>query len=880
MKIMNIQSKGKKMTGASESRPLRALIAAALLCSFAAVCGGADRVLTHSEYQLKKMAEKEDLARAAKIAEISRQFDEGRFQWQDGKYDDARKNIVQALNRLAALPGQAAWNRYADLMSEYHEMSAALGVSQLDGARQQYHAGNYNAALAEASAALKTYSNALPLAYVKRGNAQQLVVPGDLYASWKKDEQNFGKEADLLTRNCQAKLKNTEFVKETSLKDFDQNYAANKKEIEQLFRTANTYFQEQRYSAAIDTLEKIYLIDPFDINATSMLKKVYNKMYTAGVARRDADIRAMMAANTWRWVEPVNLENSGVDNIEAESKTPTSDIFAKLDRIILPSLEFEDSDINGVVGLLNQRSRTYDTMKEGVTFSIAMTDAERALLNKVNLRFSNIPLSEALRYICQDLGLKYRIDNNGVTIGTSVEYMQTQTFRVSAELMRRITDEAGGGGESSGGEGEGGEAGGGGQAETSSSSSSGGGEGGSEGTLGKKGEGKDYTSEDGLTGDTAVRKNQITPAKLRAAFTDWGISFDPGSSVSYNIRSNRLRVTNTVENLRRLDKLLRQMDAVKNPLVSVEVKLIEITETDMQELGFEWAFSMNNQEPGSSQSRNRWNATTNDPLRNSNDMLGFSDSANNIALVKDLKLLPNFGNGLINGVNMDLSLTINAVSQNKRTETLSAPRLVTSNGKEASLKMVRSYYFPEDWDAPEIETSGNFTKVTAPVPDWGDSGTDVGIMLKVRPQVDPNNSDITLELHPEVVSYIGQTDDTVKIARGYINYEDNTPTYTETWSQVYKVWMPILGRRKLDATIRVKDGETIVLGGMVDNKTESVYDRWPVLGDIPLIGRLFSSQYEKRENANLLIFVTTRLVNNNGLPFEQNVSPDIPDFRR
>ncbi|MBO5690160.1 MAG: hypothetical protein J6S73_09530, partial [Lentisphaeria bacterium] len=347
-----------------------------------------------------------------------------------------------------------------------------------------------------------------------------------------------------------------------------------------------------------------------------------------------------------------------------------------------------------------------------------------------------------------------------------------------------------------------------------------------------------------------------------------------------DVRGARLRVTNTVENLQRLGKLLRQMDAVETPLVLVEVKLLEITEYDLQELGFDWAFSMNNQELGSSSTNNKWSASTNNPLRNSNGMLGLDDSGGNVALVKDLKLLPNFGNGLISGVNMDLSLTINAVSQNSRVETLSAPKLITSNGNEAKIQLSRSYYFPEDWEEPELETSGDFTTVTAPVPEWGDAGTDVGIILSVRPQVDPNNSDITLELHPKVVSYIGQTDDTVKISGGYINFQDNVPQYVETWSNVYNVWMPILGERQLDTTVKVKDGETLVLGGMVDNKMETVYDRWPVLGDIPLIGRLFSSQYEKQENSSLLVFVTARLVDNNGMPIEQNVQPDIPEFRR
>ena len=92
--------------------------------------------------------------------------------------------------------------------------------------------------------------------------------------------------------------------------------------------------------------------------------------------------------------------------------------------------------------------------------------------------------------------------------------------------------------------------------------------------------------------------------------------------------------------------------------------------------------------------------------------------------------------------------------------------------------------------------------------------------------------------------------------------------------------MPIIGRRKIDVNAKVYDGETIVLGGMIDNQTETLYDRWPVLGDIPLIGRLFSSQYEKKTKSNLLIFVTTRLVNNDGVPIRRNTQRGAPDFNR
>ncbi len=866
------------MSGAIGESRIRVLAVAGLLCAAAAVCSGGERILTHSEYQMKKLSEKADAARSGQIAENEKEFAAGRTLWKDGNYSDARAKIEAALVKLGAIPGNEALNRYADLLSEYKQMCADLGDKQLEQARKKYGKGDYNGAMADVADILSIYRSAHTFAYITRDGAKLLAIPGDLYADWLKTEKAFAAKLDSLTRDCQGRMKALSTARETALPEFDEKYSDNKKEIELLRRRASTFIQEKQYSAAIDALEKIYLIDPFDVYASSTLKKIYNKMYTAGIARRDADIQGVMAASMWRWVEPVSSGREPDNGEKAESKATSADMFAKLDRIILPSLEFDESDISAVVKHLNQRSRTYDPLHEGVSFSIAMTKAESRLLNKVSMRFSNIPLSEALRYICQDLGLKYRVDNDGVTIGRDVDNMQTRVFPARVDLISKITDEVGAPAAADSGDGMGDPGAGADGGSAAGGSGSGGAEGGSEGGLGALNEGKDYSSE-GIS-SVGGRKSMISPAQLKAAFESWGISFGRGSAVSYDQRNSRLRVTNTVENLQRLGKLLRQMDAVETPLVLVEVKLLEVTENDLQELGFEWAFSMNNVGSHETSSADKWNAAFGNPLRNSISMKGTDDGSASPALVKDLKLLPNFGNGLIDGVKMDLSLTINAVSQNTRVETLSAPKLITSNGNEATIKLSRSYYFPEDWEEPEMETNGNFTSVTQPIPEWGDSGTDVGIIMTVRPQVDPNNSDITLELEPRVVTYIGKTDDTVKIAGGYISLQDNMQKFVETWGQTYEVWMPILGERYLKTTVKIKDGETLVLGGMVDNKMETIYDRWPVLGDIPLIGRLFSSQYERQTNSSLLVFVTARLVNNSGLPFEQNVQPDIPDFRR
>ena len=92
--------------------------------------------------------------------------------------------------------------------------------------------------------------------------------------------------------------------------------------------------------------------------------------------------------------------------------------------------------------------------------------------------------------------------------------------------------------------------------------------------------------------------------------------------------------------------------------------------------------------------------------------------------------------------------------------------------------------------------------------------------------------------------------------------------------------MPMISRRDLRVNVTVYDGETIVLGGMVDNSTTSRTDKWPILGDLPFIGRFFQAQSEEATRSNLLLFVTTRLVSNDGVPIRRNAAVGAPDFNR
>jgi general secretion pathway protein D len=76
--------------------------------------------------------------------------------------------------------------------------------------------------------------------------------------------------------------------------------------------------------------------------------------------------------------------------------------------------------------------------------------------------------------------------------------------------------------------------------------------------------------------------------------------------------------------------------------------------------------------------------------------------------------------------------------------------------------------------------------------------------------------------------------------------------------------MPVFNRRSVVTRLQVLDGQTAVLGGLIREDTQEINDKVPLLGDLPLVGRLFQSKVSERVKKNLIIFITARLIRSNG----------------
>ena len=110
-------------------------------------------------------------------------------------------------------------------------------------------------------------------------------------------------------------------------------------------------------------------------------------------------------------------------------------------------------------------------------------------------------------------------------------------------------------------------------------------------------------------------------------------------------------------------------------------------------------------------------------------------------------------------------------------------------------------------------------------------------------------------------------------------YEPFVKTLQMVNCQPVNGMMPILSKREANTKLVVWDGETVVLGGFIQEKLQKYEDKIPVIGHVPVFGKLFTNKGEKSVKTNMLIFVNARLVNPSGIPVRPNDMRGLPDFR-
>jgi general secretion pathway protein D len=311
-------------------------------------------------------------------------------------------------------------------------------------------------------------------------------------------------------------------------------------------------------------------------------------------------------------------------------------------------------------------------------------------------------------------------------------------------------------------------------------------------------------------------------------------------SIEAHESTNAIIITAQPDMLRSLEAVIRQLD-VRRAQVLVEAIIVEVYETDGVSLGVQWASKdgavtqfTNGQatvssvlaggiaaqsEPGTPGSTVTVDGTTtvNPP---GNDIEGdYSILA---------QVLGNVSGMMFGIAKNDWGAIVNAVSSDTNSNVLATPSITTLDNEEA--------YFIVGQEVPII--TGSATGSNNNNPFQTVDRQEVGIKLRVTPQVNEGNA-VQLTIEQESSSVSGNTG--VDIA---------------------------INKREIKTTVMADSGDTVVLGGLIDEDVQESVQKVPLLGDIPIIGHLFKSTSNSTRKRNLMVFLRATIVRDASLMTE------------
>ena len=189
----------------------------------------------------------------------------------------------------------------------------------------------------------------------------------------------------------------------------------------------------------------------------------------------------------------------------------------------------------------------------------------------------------------------------------------------------------------------------------------------------------------------------------------------------------------------------------------------------------------------------------------------------------------------------DFNVIVSALNSQNNTKVISNPTVVTLNNAEATLNIGQEFPVPSytyNAERGTFEVSGFTYKP-------------IGVLLKVTPQVNAQGT-IRLALEPEISQQNGST----------------------SFGGAGGASIPIIATRKVKTQISLKDGYTAGIGGLITTQKDHGGTKVPVLGSVPILGRLFSSKTVNDSVSNLLIFITAKTVNPDGAAPEHIFTPE------
>jgi general secretion pathway protein D len=785
-----------------------------------------------------------------------------------------------------------------------------------DEGRKAYAEKNYKEAYDKYSEAL----NLLPDAPLLQDRRDFLKVSmGDAAIALSEEYRRFGKYDEartMLTRVVEEDPTNFEAQRRLDWLDdpirtepaLTEELSKNIEKVRKGLYMGQSYYNLGQFDEARETYRDVLRVDPYNKAARrgmEMTDAARSDYYRAAYDSTRAELLAQVD-QAWE----VQVPSVGpTDDIRIQQepfeKAGATLIMQKL-RDMRVDVDFEDATVQEAIDYLTIRSRELDIWEQnpalkGINFvpyepktagggedglDVGGAAAKPSVQRIGRLSLKNTPMSKVLDFICDMTGLRWTVDEYAVKIkpaGDVEDDMISRTFNVPPDFVDQINVGGGGGG----------------------------------GTA----------VEDPFAPTASSSGGNLKPKpSVREALEKNGVDFSKTGANAQLLANSTLVVRNTPTNLDMIETLVQSVINNVPKQVKISTKFVEVSQENTDELGFDWIISpfgfsaeplfLSGGTIGSGTGRTNGDFIS--PVKgavipgipvaqnqNVSNILTGSLRSGDAALARNsidavlnnptrAAQNTNVAPGILGLTGLfndgQVQMIMRGLSQKKGTDLMTAPSVTARSAEKATIEIIREFIYPTEYEPPELPNSigGNANlgglggigggggagifPVTPATPTAFET-RNTGVTLEILPTIGSNNFEIDLQFLPQIVEF-----------EGFINYGSpiqspsndalgNPTTVTITDNRIE---MPVFSTRRVQTQLTIYDGYTVAVGGLMREDVQNVEDKVPILGDIPILGRLFQTKAENRIKSNLIIFVTAEIIDASGRKLNRGGVPTEP----
>lgn len=662
-------------------------------------------------------------------------------------------------------------------------------------------------------------------------------------------------------------------------------HGRNVDEVRRLLYKGEGFYNLGDFDRSFEVYQSILRIDPYNKAARRGMERCNAAISDYADAARDQTRAEMLSQVDEAWELKRNQPSIAFENglVGEELFIEGAQVEDKLDEIIVPFVDFDEASLEEAVEFLEGQSRALDPEldpeKKGIDFVLNMgagnsPEVEEIMSRRFSFRLRNVPLRQVVNFVTQQSGTSFRVERYAVVVqpaGGLTNDLIVRRYQVPPNFL----------------------------SQTSTTSSA------------------DLDPFD-VVGDSGPK---LAPRLTAREYLEKeGVPFPDGATASYNAAMGQLTAKTSSaahEDIRAIVEAIN----LKEPIaVVIETKIIRVAQENLDELGFDNAIQnlsdsgslvlgggvvgngrasdFNGGRQTTSGLRSGDFATGGDPFNAVLSRESREIPSSSTTLFRTIQVIPEDQRGSVDSApgflsllgrvdEYGLSVLLRGLDQKEGVDMMTQPSVITRSGQQALIESAREFIYPTEYEPPEVPNSiGTLTLIdvgageafsptsfsATPSHPTAFETRKLGTVLEVLPEVSADRTYTDLAFNLRMDEFLG-----------FVNYGEpiqggNTQagfglTGILTTGQIGEVTsneilLPFFDSVRLNTNVSVATGETIILGGVINETVENVEDKVPILGDLPFFGRMFTSDALRREKKVVMVFVTVRIVDPAGNPVQ------------